>query len=483
MTREVYDVAIIGAGPAGLAAASELVSAGVHIVVLDEQQRPGGQILRQPPSGFNVTNWLKGPLYSGLKNLLFDMEQHPGVEWHFATTVSGITQSGPELFEVWHQGPEGLAGILARRVLVATGAYERPLAFPGSTVPGVMGAGAIQTLLKSQQVLGGDSFVFAGAHPLQLVVAEQVLAAGGHIEAVVFAQPFSRSLSILKSPFLPLMHGRTFMAALKSFRALRKAGVPVLFGQTVSRAYGVDALERIEVCPVTPDGRLKSEGAQHFTADTLGLCYGFQVSSELARQVGAETFWGGDTAGGWLVSHDRWGETSVVGLFAAGETTGMAGADAGVAEGHIAGIGLLRSLGKRDDRACNADARGHRKRLGHYQRFATYLRSFSELPEHLVAGMMTPESYICRCETVSCAELSTVLHENKHLADAGSIKLLSRVGMGRCQGRLCYANFADMVRSETGKTEADIGPFQARWPAKPLVIGDILADEENPGNN
>lgn len=479
---DVYDVAIIGAGPAGLAAASELVAADVKVVVLDEQQRPGGQISRQPPKAFTVRNWLSGGLYRGLKSLLRSIEQHPSIDWQFSVTVSGIGKTETGLFRVWHQGPAGLAEIRTRRVLLATGAYERPLAFSGSTVPGVMGAGAIQTMLKSQQVLSGDSFVFAGAHPLQLVVAEQVLAAGGRVQAVVFAQSFSRCFSILNYPTLPFLHWRTFWAAMKSYRTLRKSGVPVIFSHTVAKAGGENSLTQVEICPITPEGRLKPELARNIEADTLGLCYGFQVSSELARQAGAQVYWGGDAAGGWLVRHDVWGETSVDGFFAAGETTGMAGADAGMAEGHIAGLGILRSLGVHDDSDSRFHARPHRRKLRRYQKFAAYLRNFAELPKHLVSSMMTPDSYVCRCEAVSCTDLTTVLRDNGHLGDAGSIKLLSRVGMGRCQGRLCYANFAEKVREETGKTAAELGPFQAQWPVKPLVISDMLAKEKGPGS-
>ncbi|MFC7051045.1 FAD-dependent oxidoreductase [Emcibacter nanhaiensis] len=473
MTQQIYDVAIIGAGPAGLAAASELVAREAKIVLLDEQARPGGQITRQPPKGFTVKNWLRGNLYKDLKKMLRDMEDHPGINWRFSVTVSGVGKTDEDLFEVWYQDEQGLHSLTARRMLVATGCYERPLVFPGATVPGVMGTGAIQTLLKSQQLLAGNRFVFTGAHPLQMIVAEQVLATGGKVEAVLFAQPFSRFTELFKHLSVPLTHWNVLLAAGRAFLRLKRAGVPVLFGRAVTRVEGQGVIDRIEVAPVSAQGEIIEGPHDYFEADRLGLCYGFQVSSELARQVGAESYWSGHR-GGWLIHHDGFGQSSLPGLFVAGEVTGMAGADAGMAEGHIAGLGLLRSLDLLDERSSVRLVVPFRKQLRRHLRFARYLSDFSRLPPKLATSLRTDDSLLCRCENIKCSDLKTILRGNPRLGRSGSIKLQSRIGMGLCQGRLCYANFADLVSDQTGKSPEDIGPFQAQWPAKPLLISDII---------
>jgi len=470
---ESSDVVIVGAGPAGLAAASELAAHDVRVILLDEQQRPGGQIMRQPPKGYAVNGWMKGALYRGLHQLLDSIEDQPGIDWRFGATVAGIQQDVDGFSLTYGQG-DGLRRMAARCVLVATGAHERPMVFPGATTPGVMGAGAIQTMLKSQQVLAGDSFVFAGAHPLQMVVAEQVLAAGGKVQAVVFAQPFWRGLSLLRRPMLPLAHPHTFMAGLKAYLSLRKAGVPVLFGHAVTSVEGREGIEAIRISPIDKDGNRLGGNDRIFTAERLGLCYGFQLSTELARQAGADVRWMGDHRGGWAIAANAWGETSIPGLYVAGELTGMAGADASMAAGHTAGIGLLARLGKLDATAADAAAAPHQKAWQRYQRFAEWLAGFAALPPHLAASLRTPESLLCRCETVRCGEVETLLATNPDLARAGSIKLQSRVGMGLCQGRMCYANFADLVADKTGKGPDALGPFQARWPVKPLPISDII---------
>ncbi len=466
------DVAIIGAGPAGLAAASALIESGASVCIFDEQPRPGGQITRQPPRNFRVKNWLKGSLYRSLKQNLSRMEDHPAIDWKLSVTVSGITGSQEEFFQVWYQGASGLSSVTVRRILVATGCYEQPLVFPGATTPGVMGAGAIQTLLKSQQILAGDRFLFAGVHPLQLLVADQIVAAGGKVTAVIFAQPFFRCLSLLKHLDLLITHAWTFLAAMGAYRRLGKAGVDVHFSQAVTAVEGTNRIKKVHISPLSSNGAILKRKPVTREVDCLGLCYGFQASSELARQAGAESHWS-PHQGGWLIRHNRWGESSSNGLYVAGEITGMTGANAGAAEGRIAGAGLALSLGKLTVSEAEKQVKKSRKILKKELRFANFLTEYARLPDELVGHLQHDDSLLCRCENIRCQDIRLILHQNPQLGKADSIKLISRVGMGMCQGRLCYASFAELVCRETGKSAEEIGPFQVQWPVKPLLIRDL----------
>lgn len=484
---EIFDVTIIGAGPAGLSAAEYLISAGARIVILDEQPRPGGQITRQPPKDFTVKNWLKGDLYKDLKTLLSRLEDHAEICWKMAVSVIGITPPTSDktnaFYQVWYQDDRSLHVLRSRKILVATGCYERPLAFPGSTLPGVMGAGAIQTFLKSQQILVGSRFVFAGTHPLQLVVAEQVLDAGGQIEAVAFAQsPLTGVRRLLGSVSL-FSHWRVFLAATRSLIRLYRAGIPLLFNHAVKQAEGEDHLKQVRLQPVTATGAPRPEKpVRTFNVDRLGMSYGFQVSAELARQAGANTVWASDQ-GGWLIEANIWQESSQVGLFVAGEITGMAGAEASCLEGRIAGLGIAHTLDLISLESATALAAQSRRKLKRQNAFAGFLNAFSRLPVDLLAHMMTSESLVCRCENITYGDLRQAMANHPHLLQANGVKLMTRTGMGLCQGRLCYSIVAEVIRRERACLIEDIGPYHAQWPVKPLSISALLPPINNPPTN
>ena len=471
---EIYDVAIIGGGPAGLSAASELIKHNIKIILLDEQPRPGGQITRQPPKNFYVKNWLKGRLYTELKKLLLHMENHTRVNWKLSVMVTGITKTDKNYFQVCFQDQSEFTQLTARKILICTGCYERPLSFPGSSIPGVMGTGAIQSFLKSQQILPGKKFIFAGTHPLQLIVAEQVIAAGGQVDIVAFAQPLSRIFSILHYPSIPFTHWRIFLAALNSLIHLKRSGVKVLFGYAVKSVKGTRCIDNIHLSPIRPKGTIDKNRKTHIiTADRLGLCYGFQASSELARQAGAKSYWS-TNRGGWLINHNNWMETSQTGIFVAGEITNMAGATAGMEEGKIAGTAIALSLGLISTKVALQEIQRPRQKLASHNHFADYLSKFSRLPSELSATLRTEDSLLCRCESITCGDVKKILAANPYLSKADSIKLLTRVGMGLCQGRLCYANFADLVVQEQGSHIKNLGPFHAQWPIKPILISELL---------
>lgn len=478
-----YDVAIVGAGPAGLAAAEQITRHGGQVIILDEQPRPGGQIMRQPPKEFTVQNWLKGSLYTALKDLLHRMEDNAKVIWQLSTTVLGIMpqdENDPRQgFHLWVMDSQGLKRIDAKKILICSGCYERPMAFPGSTKPGVMGAGAIQTFLKSQQILAGNSFVFTGTHPLQLIVAEQIIEAGGKVVAIAFAQSPYSMLSILKSPLTLLHHWRIFMAAAKSFRRLKRASVPILFGYAIKEAKGTDSVSSVILQPVSPSGQPTGDHPlRTFEVDRLGLCYGFQVSSELARQAGAKSHWS-ERQGGWIIPHSPWMESDLDGLYVAGEITGMAGADASHSEGTIAGMGISLSLGLIPQEQADRKVSKIRKRLQNTRRFAQTLNHISRLPTHLMNTMITEDSLVCRCETITCATLKKALADSPHLRTANSVKLLTRAGMGLCQGRLCYANIAALIAYFHERPIEDIGPFHANWPIRPIPLNSLINQKNN----
>jgi thioredoxin reductase len=471
------DVAIVGAGPAGLAAADILRGHGLRVVVIDEQPRAGGQILRQPPRAFAVENWLSSPLYARVKALLASMEHSDAVTWRFETTVLGILPASPYRrpaegdapHELWlqHQGHCEL--LRSQVVLLAPGCYERPLAFPGWTLPGVMGTGAIQGFVKSQQFVPGNRFLLAGHHPLQLIVADQLLGAGAQVAAVLFTQPTWRALAVLERPGLLLRYHRQFVETGNILRRLKRAGVPVLFGSTVVQAAGEQSVERATIAPLTADGRIDRERASDIECDRIGACHGFLASSELARQAGARVRLR-ENEGGWLVLHDRWFESSVPNLFVAGEITGLSGADAAQEKGRIAGYGVLRALQRVTTEDGERLARPARRRLKKLDAFAAMLNRLAAPPQGLLEQTATPDTILCRCESITFGEMRRSLQQHAHIASADAAKLLTRAGMGLCQGRFCAHHVAALVAEARGLTTDAAGTFHSQAPVKPVLL-------------
>jgi thioredoxin reductase len=466
-------VVIVGAGPAGLAAGAVLSEFDLELVVIDEQPRVGGQILRQPPRTFSVDRWLASSLYKGPKSVLRAMEDRRGIDWRLGSTALGLAQPSPYRgdaagHEVWVVGPAGSEVLRADAVLIASGCYERPWGFPGWTLPGVMGAGAIQAFLKSQQLVPGNRFVLVGSHPLQLVVADQLLAAGAKVAAVIFTQRPRQAAEMLRYPLSLLLHGRPFLAAGKILCRLKRARVPVMFGHTIVRAEGTDRLERATLARLTQNGTIAPDTLT-LECDRLGLCHGFLASSELARQAGATAHWS-ENEGGWIVKHDEWLQTSVANVFVAGEVTGVAGADAALQKGHIAAAGILRALGVVDALGAQRLARRARRRLRRLDRFARALSLLARPPPGLADETMTEDTLLCRCESISRGEFQRLLQENPHIVSADAAKSLTRVGMGMCQGRLCGDRATQLIARLRGVDIRDVGPFQAQAPVKPIPL-------------
>lgn len=429
---------IIGGGPAGQAAAIALSRHGVETLVIDEQPRAGGQILRQPPPAFRVANWLGGGAYHALKAQLATFEDAVGCEWRGGASVIGLARGD----DGWNVTLDDGQHVRTRHVLVATGCQDLAVPLPGWTLPGVMSAGAIQAFVKSQQLVPGRRFVLAGTHPLQLVVAAQIVAGGGTVASLCFAQPRARFAALLATPVATLRRAHDLAAALSAYATLIRAGVPVRFGCALNAINGDTKVDRV----ITSHGAIE--------CDTVGLCYGFVPQSALPRMAGAAMRAAGPT-GGFATIADEWQRSSLPGLYVAGETTGVTGAAAAMAEGAIAGVGIARALGHDA-----ADPRTTRRALAGHRRFAASLDAVADPRDHFPPA--NRDTIICRCEDVTLTMIQSVGQ-----GSANAVKLASRCGMGRCQGRNCEPTLLRILADP-----ADPG-FTARFPARPVPIGSL----------
>jgi thioredoxin reductase len=466
----LVDVAIVGGGPAGQGAAEQLVAAGLTVAVVDEQARPGGQILRQPPKTFSVRHWLPGRAYTGVKAQLARFEALPGIRWVGRTSVVGLFRGQGEYeYAMLLSGPEGGSRIQARFVLIAAGCYDLPAALPGWTLPGVMSAGGIQAFIKSQLLMPGERFVLTGTHPLQLVLADQILKGGGAVAAVLFAQPLLNAVApLLRKPFTTLRHASTLIAAALCCLRLCRAGVPIRFGRTVRQVLGDRRVDGVILAPTLPGSTVQPA---MMACDRVTLCFGFLPQSDLPRLAGADMTRNPST-GGWAATHNEWMRSSVPGLFVAGETTGVEGAEVALREGRLAGLGIALAAGRIALDAAEAKAGPTRAQLKPMKRFAAMLDELSS-PASILPYLADKDTLICRCEDVTRADIEGALSGPMPPCSANALKLVTRAGMGLCQGRSCEHAILRIVAARMGSHNAPLPGFTPRFPIRPVSISSL----------
>ncbi len=464
-----YDLAIVGGGPAGQAAAEQAASAGLTVIMIDEQARMGGQILRQPPVPFRVTNWLPGGIYRRLKRQLAQTEARRDVTWRGRTSVAGLFPE-EDGFTLLIAGTAGGGGrVRARRVLIAAGCYDLPVALPGWTLPGAMSAGGVQAFVKSQRVVPGDRFVFAGTHPLQLLVAAQVAAAGGTVAAVLFAQAQAAMIArLLRAPLIAVRNAPALLGAASAYLALRRAGVPIRFGRTVRRIEGETVVTGVAPAPVVDMICGPADGAT-IACDRVALCFAFVPQADLPRAAGAAMRAGAH--GGWATQADAWMRSTVPGLYVAGETTGVAGAEIALLEGRLAGLAIAVDAGRVAAGAVSGDVRGIRRRLARLGRFAALLDDIAS-PAGLIDQLPDAETILCRCEDVRFGAVAAALDAAAAPRGVSGIKLITRAGMGLCQGRTCEHAVRRLSAARGGQVSA--AGFTPRFPVRPVAIGDLI---------
>ena len=322
ITREIEtEVAIVGAGPAGLSAAYEIAKAGGKVAIFDENERPGGQLFKQIHKFFGSSRHGAGVrgIHIGSK-LLADCKE-AGVEIHLNAVVYGIFP-GAEL-GVIIDGHS--VCVKAKKVLIATGATEKALAFDGWDKPGVMGAGAFQTMMNVNYVLPGQKVVMIGSGNVGLVVAYQILQAGGKVEAVIEAAPAVNGYSV---------HANK----------LKRQGVKILTSHTVKRVLGESSVEKVEIAKVDEHFQIIEGTEELLDADTVCVAVGLTPSIELLKMAGVEmTFL--PKMGGFIPLHNEYMQTSDPDVYVAGDSSGIEEASSAMEEGKLAGVCIAGATG------------------------------------------------------------------------------------------------------------------------------------------
>ncbi|MFM0291921.1 MULTISPECIES: FAD-dependent oxidoreductase [Paraburkholderia] len=456
-------IVIVGAGPAGVRAAETLVAAGVKPIVIDENARWGGQIYRQPPAngGFERSKkTLYGfeahkadALHSTMAALLPHLDYRPD-------TLAWACEAGH--LDTLHAGRE--LRVPFSHLIIASGAADRVLPVPGWTLPGVYTLGAAQVALKAQGCAIGRRVVLAGTGPLLYLVAYQYVKAGAQVVAVLDTSPLSQQIAA--APKLARLPS-TFAKGLYYVGWLKTRGVRIVRDVRLLGIRGVDGVESLE-------WRAARNGSptETIACDAVGVSFGLKPETQLADLAGCR-FRFDATNRCWLPEVDAAGRSSVRGLYLAGDGAGIAGADAAELAGRRAALALLDDLGVAHPRGPGMpDAASIERSL---KRIAVFREGIETAfaPPAKCASQWPDDMTVCRCEEIDAGTLRRCIRGGE-ANEINRLKALTRVGMGRCQGRMCGEAALTLLSEETGKPLEAVGRLRSQPPVKPIPLSPAM---------
>ncbi|MFG2891164.1 NAD(P)/FAD-dependent oxidoreductase [Streptomyces sp. NPDC048248] len=457
---DTHDLAVIGAGPAGLAAAVTAAGFGLRVALVDAATRPGGQFYRQPAPGLGAArpealhhSW---GAYARRAARLGEQITAGRVQHFPEHHVWSVTRDDAHWTVHAVAGPDGAQGrteVTARTVLLATGAHERQLPFPGWTLPGVVGAGGAQAMLKAGLVLPGRRIVVAGSGPLLLAVAGSLAAAGATVPVVAEASGYA---CYARAPRTLVANPRKLAEGAGHTATLLRHGVRIRFRSAITAVHGTDRVEAVTLTRLDGNWSPLAGTGLRIPCDALAVGHGLVPQLELATGLGCATRRTPDGTCA-LVLDDRQ-RTTVDGVWAAGEAGGVGGADLAFLEGELAA----------HDIAHKTTGRTLRRRRDRLRRFARTMAA-AHAPRPGWTGWLREDTDVCRCEEVTAGRIQEAV-AGLGARDTRTVKLLTRAGMGWCQGRMCAPAVARLAGED--------GPSADRRPlACPVTLAELAREQ------
>ncbi|MCI2422715.1 FAD-dependent oxidoreductase [Saccharopolyspora sp. K220] len=459
-------VVVVGGGPAGMNAAVRTARAGAEVVLVDSAEQLGGQFHRQLPAQFAAQrpdrvqhDWQR---FLALRD---EILAHPRIRYLPRSTVWALE---PDQLVLHVQS--GSADALDRRssvlradaLVLATGAHDRVLPFPGWDLPGVFSAGAAQAMAKGQRIAVGRRVLVAGTGPFLLPVAESLLDVGAEVVGVLEAG--NPAAWLRQSTAIAGQFGK--LAELAGYAARFAGRVPYRIRTTVVEARGDDRVRTVVTAKVDSAWRPIPGTQRRIEVDAVCVGHGFVPQLELALAARCRVVDG-------FVEVDAAQRTSTPGVFAAGETTGIGGAQLAAAEGAVAGLAAAVHAGVTNWNTVEAQAREALVNVRSGREFARALARSHPIGSGW-SEWLKPDTLVCRCEEVPYRALKdAVLQRTAH--SARSLKLLCRVGLGPCQGRICGRNATDLAEQLLGEPLPDPETPARRPIATPIRLADLAS--------
>lgn len=453
-----YDLAIIGSGPAGMAAAIDASERGLQVAVIDEQSLPGGQIYRNVGDPALQSREVLGSDYYYGESL---------VQRFHAAPIERIGNAS-----VWEADRQHLClsrdgrsqKLSFKALLLATGSQERPIPFPGWTLPGVMTCGAAQIMLKSSGLAPSTPLVLAGSGPLLLLVACQLLRAGVPIEAVLETTPVANYRDALRELGGALKGWRALLKGVGLLAELKRSGIKHLNGVTDLQALA-NSQGKLDRISYRHRGR-----EQDIACRTLLVHQGVVPNVQLSRAIGAEHHWN-DRQQCWQPALDSWGASSVDNVFIAGDGSGIGGALVAEQQGRLTVLAIAARLARITDRERDEQAAPLRRRIDQEMAIRPFLdRLYLPAPAFL---RPSDDTLACRCEEVTAGEIRRIARGG--CAGPNQAKAFSRAGMGLCQGRLCGLTVSQLIAEAREVSVDEVGYYRIRSPIKPITLGELAA--------
>jgi len=430
----MHNVVVVGGGPAGLSAALAAAAAGAPVLLIDSNSRLGGQYWRNSSDNFDDQYEQHFDLETGLL-LINAVKARKEIEvWSEAQIWSATNNEGKFTLRIIYQGKEKIVN--TANIILCTGAYDRTLPFPGWDIPGVMTPGGVQSLLKGHDVLAGKRVVVAGTGPFLLPVAAGVIKAGGEVVSLLEANKSRRwltSFNVILENLGKLKEAFYYIKTISEGKVRAKFG----YGVITAHAGSNGELESVDIAKIDRNFNVKK--LKNIKCDVAAIGWGFTADTSLAGSLGCKQVVAKDESVIVWVDNDQ--QTSISGIFAAGEITGIGGSELSIAEGVIAGIAAAKFVG------CKVEVlKAHRKRRAKRQRFANALIKAYPVKSGW-QSWLNDQTTVCRCEEVSLGDLKYSVEE-LGATDSRTAKLFTRCGMGLCQGRICGRSVVDLVANE-----------------------------------
>ncbi len=453
---EKCPVVVVGAGPAGLTAATLISQYDVDVTLLDDQLSPGGQIYRQV-SDSKIANpeTVLGADYTGGKALV-DRFLESSARYVPGASVWGVNRKR----EVSYLRNDASFFLQTDHLILSVGCQERPMPFPGWQLPGVLTAGAAQIMLKSQAMAPEKAPILVGSGPLLLLLAWQYLNLGLKVKAIVETTQTQHYFHALKHLPGAIVGRQQLVKGLKFLKDIRAAGIAVYKGASEIRALGDQVLEGI--C-------FSSRGKQHtLNAELVFIHQGVTPQLQLPKLAECELEYLVSQKC-WSAKTDQFCESTVEGVHLIGDGQQINGAEVAEISGQICALNVLKKLKRIDQEDFDRLSKPllvKKKRQLKLRQFLDALYTPSDI-------FITPsdETMVCRCEEVSAATIREIARGG--CQGPNQAKSFSRCGMGHCQGRFCEATVSALIAKEQDRSVADIGFYRVRPPIRPLTLGQL----------